>query len=46
MKPTKLIKEPTAWPKAVVRLVGVWPDFPTAEEIRSGLGKDAPREAL
>ena len=40
-----LIRERTAtqWPDSVVRLAGAWPDFPTAEEIRAGLGEDLPR---
>jgi hypothetical protein len=44
----QLIREKTAsvWPKSVVRLVGAWPDFPTAEEIRAGLGDDVRREKL
>lgn len=44
----QLIKEKTAsaWPESVVRLVGAWPDFPTAEEIRAGLGQDVRREKL
>jgi len=43
-----LIREKTAnrWPDAVVRLAGAWADFPDAEEIRAGLGEDAPRESL
>jgi hypothetical protein len=44
----ELIREKTAteWPKSVVRLAGAWADFPTAEEIRAGMGEDAPREPL
>lgn len=43
-----LIRERTAtqWPESVVRLAGAWADFPTAEEIRAGLGEDVPREPL
>lgn len=43
-----LIRERTAtqWPESVVRLAGAWADFPTAEEIRAGLGEDLPREPL
>jgi hypothetical protein len=43
-----LIREKTAtrWPESVARLAGAWTDFPTAEEIRAGLGEDLPREAL
>jgi len=42
----ELIREKTAaeWPESVVRLAGAWPDFPTAEELRAGLGEDARRE--
>ena len=32
------------WPASVLRLAGAWEDFPTAEEIRHGAGKDAKRE--
>jgi hypothetical protein len=43
-----LIREKTAtdWPASVARLAGAWTDFPTAEEIRAGLGKDTPRGDL
>lgn len=42
----ELIREKTAsqWPESIARLGGAWADFPTAEEIRTGLGEDAPRE--
>lgn len=42
----ELIREKTAsqWPESIARLGGAWADFPTAEEIRAGLGEDAPRE--
>jgi hypothetical protein len=45
---TNLIREKlaTSWPPSIVRLAGAWADFPTAEELRSGLGEDAPREPL
>jgi len=37
----------TEWPQDVVRLAGSWKDdFPTVEEIRSGIGHDSPREGL
>lgn len=39
-------KAATHWPESIVRLAGAWADFPTAEEIRAGLGEDAPREPL
>ena len=32
------------WPASVLRLAGAWKDFPSAEEIRQGQGKDAKRE--
>lgn len=43
-----LIKEKlqSEWPESVVNLAGAWADFPSAEEIRSELGKDVPREEL
>jgi hypothetical protein len=34
------------WPASVRALAGAWPDFPSAEEIRSSQGADAPREPL
>jgi hypothetical protein len=34
------------WPASVRALSGAWPDFPSAEEIRSNPGADAPRERL
>lgn len=36
----------TAWPDAVRRLAGSCPAFPDAEELRRGLGEDAPRQDL
>jgi hypothetical protein len=41
-----LIREKTAtrWPESIARLAGAWADFPTAEEIRAGLGEDVARE--
>lgn len=43
-----LIKEKTAstWPDHIFGLAGAWKDFPTAEEIRKGMGQDAKREPL
>jgi hypothetical protein len=32
------------WPKELLDLAGSWPDFPEAEDIRAGMGQDAPRE--
>ena len=45
---TDLIREKVAteWPASVMELAGAWEDFPSAEEIRSGAGKDAGREKL
>ena len=34
------------WPASVRALIGAWPDFPTAEEIRKRQGVDVPRERL
>ena len=45
----ELIKEKTAteWPQDIVDLAGSWKDdFPSIEEIRSGMGSDSPREKL
>ena len=43
---TQVIKEKVTseWPASVVNLAGAWEDFPTIEEIRSGVGKDIERE--
>lgn len=43
-----LIEEKTAteWPEFVRRLAGAWKDFPDAEQIRSDLGIDVPRQKL
>ena len=43
-----VIRERTAteWPRSVVELRGAWADFPKLEEIRRGIGRDAPRERL
>ncbi len=43
-----LIKEKTAdtWPDHIIELAGAWKDFPTVEDIRSGMGDDARREPL
>lgn len=32
------------WPKSVEDLSGSWSDFPSIEEIRSGIGEDVVRE--
>ncbi|HKH45980.1 MAG TPA: CopG family transcriptional regulator [Thermoanaerobaculia bacterium] len=45
-----LIREKTAtqWPESLVKLAGTWSDddFPSLEEIREGIGEDAPRETF
>jgi hypothetical protein len=43
-----LIKEKTSqtWPDYISKLAGSWKDFPSIEEIRSGIGKDTEREPL
>ncbi len=43
-----LIKEKTSqtWPDQIIELSGAWRDLPTAEELRTGMGKDAKREPL
>ncbi len=45
-----LIREKTAihWPDSVVKLAGAWAedDFPSIEEIRSGMGEDVARESF
>lgn len=44
----ELIREKTTseWPESVRQLAGSWKDFPDVEEIRAGLGEDAPRSSL
>jgi hypothetical protein len=44
----ELIREKTSveWPSSVAALAGAWADFPTAEEMRQGLGEDVPRETI
>lgn len=34
------------WPPQIVALAGAWPDFPSPVELRRGVGRDAPREAV
>ena len=43
-----LIREKTAaeWPESVTRLAGAWREFPEADELRSELGSDTPREPV
>jgi hypothetical protein len=45
---TEVIREKVAteWPESVINLAGAWENFPTIEEIRSGMGKDTEREEL
>jgi len=33
-----------SWPEELRQMAGAWPDFPSQEEIRKGMGKDLPRE--
>lgn len=44
----KLIQEKVAneWPQSVVDFAGSWEDFPTLDEIRTTIGKDAERETI
>ncbi len=39
-------KAGSEWPEAVVQLAGIWPDFPSAEDIRQTTGNDAQRESF
>ncbi len=39
-------KTETAWPDAVLKLAGAWPDLPTAEELRRAQPTDSERESL
>ena len=43
-----LIREKTSktWPEHIFVLAGAWKEFPSIEEIRSGMGKDVEREPL
>jgi hypothetical protein len=34
------------WPDSIIALAGAWQDFPSAEEIRAGLGQDMSREPV
>ena len=45
---SRLIREKTAesWPEAIREMAGAWDDFPLAEEIRAGMGKDSERELV
>jgi hypothetical protein len=44
----ELVRQETAqeWPAEVHELAGTWPDFPEAEELRRGPGRDVRRERL
>lgn len=44
----ELVRQASArdWPVAVRELAGAWKDFPTAEELRRRVGRDAKREKL
>ena len=44
----KLIEEKvdSEWPLSVKEAAGTWDDFPSAEELRDNVGKDAQREKL
>ncbi|MDX2217537.1 MAG: CopG family transcriptional regulator [Burkholderiales bacterium] len=44
----QLVQEKTRseWPESVRAAAGAWSDFPSAEALRKGAGKDTKREAL
>ena len=44
----ELVRQASArdWPAAVRELAGAWKDFPTADELRRRVGRDAKREKL
>ena len=44
----KLIQDKVAneWPQSIIDLAGSWEDFPTIDEIRTNMGKDADREPI
>ena len=43
----ELVRDKTRneWPDSVRKAAGAWTDFPDADELRRGAGKDVPREA-
>ena len=43
-----LIKDKTkkTWPDSIAKLSGAWKDFPSAEEIRQGIGDDIERATI
>ncbi len=45
---SEVIREKVAkeWPTSVRKLAGWWEEFPSAAELRSGVGQDIKREAL
>jgi hypothetical protein len=45
---SELIRERAdeVWPESVKKLAGAWEDFPEADEIRKGVGRDVPREKV
>ncbi|MBI9083209.1 MAG: ribbon-helix-helix protein, CopG family [Desulfobacterales bacterium] len=45
---SRLIREKTAerWPETIREMAGSWGDFPSAEEIRAGMGEDGNREPV
>ena len=34
------------WPESFMNLAGAWKDFPSAEELRKGVGRDARRTKI
>ena len=34
------------WPNSIIELAGAWENFPSAEEIRIGMGTDVKREVI
>ena len=44
----KLIQDKVAneWPQSIIDLAGSWEEFPTIDEIRTNMGKDADREPI
>lgn len=40
----KKLERQTHWQAIINDCAGAWPDFPTAEEIRSNMGQDIARE--
>ena len=44
----KLIQDKVAneWPQSIVGFAGSWEDFPTMDEIRATIGKDAERQSI